>query len=354
MTSSWTYRLEHLKRLSGEKGIFEHANGITPRIDLGYCTDDNARLLVVLCREPDEGTAAHLARLALNFVLDAQDDAGLIHNRFARDGYWRWVDDATTEDCWGRAVWGLGVAAASHPHSGVQAMARWGFEKSVHQRSPWPRAMAFAALGAADVLLFDPDATAARNLLVDAVVALDGRSVGSPWPEARLTYANAAVPEALLAAGAALESPQVIDRGLELLSWLMDLQKSQGRLSVVGVGGRPAGKREVQFDQQPIEVAAVADACWRAWMITGDHRWLKEIAGAADWFTGSNDANCVMFDHRTGGSYDGLGHSAVNLNEGAESTLALVSTMQRARGLLPMIRRTANVQSVWTEARHAG
>ena len=352
--SPWSYRLEHLQRMSGEKGIFEHANGIAPRIDLGYCTDDNARLLVVLCREPDEGTAAHLGRLALNFVLDAQDDAGRIHNRFARDGYWRWVDEASNEDCWGRAVWGLGVAAASHPHSGVQAMARWGFEKSAHQRSPWPRAMAFAALGAADLLLSDPEAGVARDLLVDAVVALDSGIAGSPWPEDRLTYANAAVPEALIAAGVALDAPQVVERGLEMLRWLIDLQQRDGRLSVVGVGGRPVGRREIQFDQQPIEVAAIADACWRAWMATGDHRWLEDVARAADWFTGKNDAGSVMFDHRTGGSYDGLGRVAVNLNEGAESTLALVSTMQRARGVLPMIRRTTSHGVSLTEARHAG
>lgn len=339
--------------MSGEKGIFEHATGIVPRVDLGYCTDDNARLLVVLCREPDEGTAAHLGRLALNFILDAQDDAGLVHNRYARDGYWRWVDAATTDDCWGRAVWGLGVAAASHPHSGVQAMARWGFEKSAHQRSPWPRAMAFAALGAADVLLADPDAATARDLLVSAVAALDGGNAGSPWPEPRLTYANAAVPEALIAAGVALESTRALDRGLEMLTWLMDLQHHEGRLSVVGVGGRPAGRREIQFDQQPIEVAAIADACWRAWMATGDRKWLEEVARAADWFAGKNDAGSVMYDHRTGGSYDGLGRTAVNFNEGAESTLALVSTMQRARSLLPMIRRASSVQIAWAEGRHA-
>jgi hypothetical protein len=37
-----------------------------------------------------------------------------------------------------------------------------------------------------------------------------------------------------------------------------------------------------------------------------------------------------MFDDLTGGGYDGLHAERVNLNQGAESTLAYVSTMQRA------------------------
>jgi hypothetical protein len=38
-----------------------------------------------------------------------------------------------------------------------------------------------------------------------------------------------------------------------------------------------------------------------------------------------------MHDVESGGGYDGLHPDRVNLNQGAESTLAFVSTMQRAR-----------------------
>ena len=77
-----------------------------------------------------------------------------------------------------------------------------------------------------------------------------------PWPEPRLTYANAVLPEVLLAAGAALDLPLVTADGLLLLGWLLDAQTRDGHLSVVPVGGRGPADTVPGFDQQPIEVAA--------------------------------------------------------------------------------------------------
>jgi len=38
-----------------------------------------------------------------------------------------------------------------------------------------------------------------------------------------------------------------------------------------------------------------------------------------------------MWDPETGGAFDGLEFDGANLNQGTESTLALLSTMQHAR-----------------------
>lgn len=333
---SWSYRLEHLNRMTTPIGIFEHASGTAPRIDHGYCTDDNARLLLVTSREPDEGPAHRMSRIALSFVLDAQSDAGLVRNRFRQDGTWRWVDGPDRADWWGRAVWGLGAASACHPNPWVRERSRWGFDRSVRQRSQFPHAMAFAALGAADVAISDPSHDPARRLAEDAAEILTRwLSPVWPWPVPRLTYASATLAEAVMASGIALEDERLAAKGLHMLTWLMDDHTEPGHLSVVGVPGRGPGERGPQFDQQPIEVAAVADACWRAWMLTGDRSWTEGIALAADWFAGRNDSGVTMFDTKSGGSYDGLKIDGRNPNQGAESTLALVSTMQRARALLP-------------------
>ncbi|MEQ1701652.1 MAG: glycosyltransferase, partial [Ilumatobacteraceae bacterium] len=99
---------------------------------------------------------------------------------------------------------------------------------------------------------------------------------------------------------------------------------------VTGVGGRGPDDQRPQFDQQPIEVAALADACWRAHALTGEQRWADAVLAAAAWFDGANDSGLVMADEASGGGYDGLHEHAVNLNQGAESTLALLSTRQRA------------------------
>jgi hypothetical protein len=98
----------HLDSLSDDWGLFEHAEGTVRRLEHGYCTDDNARLLVVSSRGADSGAPRRLSRLALAFVLGAQDKAGRIRNRMNVSG--RWTDRAGTDDCWGRSLWALGVA----------------------------------------------------------------------------------------------------------------------------------------------------------------------------------------------------------------------------------------------------
>lgn len=324
--------LDHIERLCDGHGLHEHADGTTPRPEHGYCTDDNARLLVLLTRLPATATTNRLSLLALQFVLGAQDTAGRTRNRMNREGWW--IDQAATDDCWGRSAWALGATAVHHPDAFVRLRAERGFALALRQRSRWMRATAFAVLGAADVLGHEPSHPAARLFLADALTQIGPPLRASwPWPEERLTYANASVAEAVIAAGTALGRADEVERGLLLLRWLIDQQMTDGNLSVVGSTGRAAGDATPQFDQQPIEVAALADACSRALAVTGDRTWTAGIAAAAAWFDGANDAGLVMHDATSGGGYDGLHRNAVNRNQGAESTLAYLTTSLRARQL---------------------
>ncbi|MEO5840546.1 MAG: glycosyltransferase [Acidimicrobiales bacterium] len=320
--------------MSDHRGLFEHAEGPTRREEHGYCVDDNARLLVVTSRERDHDSAQRLSRLALTFVLEAQSADGRSRNRMDQHG--RWTDAFGTDDCWGRSLWGLGYAATHHNDPTTRQRALAGFDNGVRQRSRWRHAMAFAALGAADVLTHDPEHTAARALLIDAVAVIGPLPQGSwKWPAPRLAYANAALAEALIAAGAALSDAAAIDRGLTMLTWLFELETPAGHLSPTGVGGRGPGDLAPMFDQQPIEAAAMADACWRAYTVTGDVEWWRVVEVAARWFLGENDTGLPMYDDVSGGGFDGLQPEGVNVNQGAESTLALISTMQRARSFAP-------------------
>ncbi|MEO8261170.1 MAG: hypothetical protein ABI566_01260 [Pseudolysinimonas sp.] len=54
---------------------------------------------------------------------------------------------------------------------------------------------------------------------------------------------------------------------------------------------------------------------------------------AREWFDGVNDIGLEMVDPGTGAGYDGLEAGGRNENQGAESTLAALSTFQRAREL---------------------
>ncbi len=320
------HAFDHLVVLSDDRGLFEHADGVTPRRDHGYCTDDNARLLAVTTMHPDDGAVRHLNRLALHFVRAAVAADGSCRNRMDTSG--RWTDLPSTEDCWGRALYGLGRAAGHHGNPAVRRWALRSFELAARKRSVWSRAMAFACIGATDVVAAHPDHAAARSLIGDAVATIGEVPSGTwRWPEPRLRYANATLAEALIAAGAALADVVVQQRGLDMLEWLLDLETATGHLSVTGTAGRGPDDHGAQFDQQPIEVAALADACWRALRVTGDDSWTRGVLAAAAWFEGANDVGLVMHDLTTHGGFDGLHAERVNLNQGAESTLAFVSTM---------------------------
>ena len=328
----------HLLHLSDELGVFEHASYDEPRREHGYCVDDVARALVVTCREPDPDPAQrHLVDVCLAFVLAAIAPDGCCRNR--RDSTGAWTDEPTVEDCWGRALWGLGYAAVHAPTDALRDAARAGFDVAARGRSPHRHAMAFAALGAGELLLAEPTHVGALALLIDAVAVVDGPGTDEkwPWPEPRLRYANGSVAEAVLVAGMALDDPRLVDRGLELLSFLVRTETYHGHLSVTPVVGRGPTDARPAYDQQPIEVAAIADAGARAFVASRDDRWLRAVDLAWAWFCGVNDTATVMVDHATGAGYDGLQPLGRNENRGAESTLAALGTAQQA--LLPVAAR---------------
>jgi hypothetical protein len=327
-------RFNHVLRLSDDTGLLEHARTAIARREHGYCVDDVSRGLLVAAREPRPAPAVlQAAERYLAFLTHAQDADGAFRNRMSYDR--RWQDEPSLGDWWGRALWGLGTAAARCSAGWIRTEACFAFRLGAHRRSTWPRAMAFAGLGAAEVLRADPHDRVAAELLGDAatVIGLPGSDPAWVWPEPELTYANPALAEVVIAAGDLLGDEALLTDGLRMLSWLCDMQEHHGRLSTVPVGGWRPGVPKHRYDQQPIEAAASADACATAAAVTGDERWDAPLFQAIAWFLGDNDTGTVMYDSETGGCYDGLTVDGPNLNQGAESTLALISTLQHARTL---------------------
>lgn len=324
----------HVASMTDERATFEHADHTTARAEHGYCTDDMARLLVVAAREPDPDVVVRtLARTAFRFLSDAQGVDGKVRNRMTERR--RWQGRRGVEDCWGRSLWAFGTAAARSNTDWLRQSALTLFDHGTEQRSPWPRSMAFAALGAVEVLTVQPSHLRALDLLRDAADVIPRARVDAdwPWPEPRLSYANAVLPDAMLAIGGALDRDDLVEEGLLLLDWLIVRQTIGGHLSVVPVGGAGPRDHAPRFDQQPIEASTLADACARAAAMTGDPVWTVYLQRTVAWFLGDNDATTPMLDTMTGGGYDGLEPDGPNLNEGCESTLALISTLQHAHRL---------------------
>jgi hypothetical protein len=321
----------HLLSLGGPHGTFEHADHSRARVEHGYCTDDVARVLLVTARESDPSIELRqLAQSSLDFLRSAQDANGRVINRRAASG--AFVGPATDEDCWGRTVWALGTVVARSSESDLVDEATQLFNRSGDVVAPSLRTMAFAVFGAIEVLNADPANEAARALAVAAAELLDRPEPirGWHWCEDRLTYANAALPEAMIVAGSIVGNDRLVESGLRQLTWLLDMASSDGHLSVTPAEGRLPNATPKKFDQQPIEVAAISEACLRAHALTGDAEWIKGHGLAVQWFLGDNDIGVPMFDPNTGGGYDGLTATGPNLNQGAESTIALLTTLQQA------------------------
>lgn len=323
-------RFDHLRHMTHPLGVWEHAELTTPRVAHGFCTDDNARALIVVSRDTTaDRRLDDLAGTYLQFVLDARTHLGQFRNRRSHDG--TWLDDRGSDDSQGRAWWALGVVARLGRQSWMCEAGISAFDARPDLSSVHLRANAFTVFGAAEALSAHPGHTGAESLLRLAVEPLTAAATSHvPWFEPRLTYDNARLPEALLAAGTALGDARMVHMGLRLLSWLVDVETRDGHFSFVPTDGWAPGEQRPGFDQQPLEAAAMAEACHRAWTVTGDERWRARGLRAAQWFLGSNDTGAVLYDVASGGTYDGLMTDGVNLNQGAESTLAGLAALQVA------------------------
>ena len=244
---------QHLFRLSDDTGILEHALLCVPRHEHGYCVDDVARALIVICREKSVSpNMTDLARRCLAFLNHAMRVDNKFHNRLS---YQReWLDDIGSDDCQGRALWALGTAATMAPTQELRDIARRMFdEASTEFSSPYLRSNAFAALGAAKFLEFYSKHKQAAELLKSTshniINCIEPISVRWLWPETLLTYDNARIPQALIAAGKLLEEPSTLSMGLHLLDWLIDIEWHKTHFSFTPVDGRGVDDSKPKFDQ---------------------------------------------------------------------------------------------------------
>jgi hypothetical protein len=124
---------------------------------------------------------------------------------------------------------------------------------------------------------------------------------------------------------------RLLGNGLRMLGWLLAGETRNGHLPVVLAGGWGRGEDRPAFDQHPSQVAALADACMRAAAGTGDSTWLAGVEMSVRWLLGDNDAGIPMLDPHTGGCSDALSGTSRSRDQGAESTLAMISVLQQGR-----------------------
>jgi len=351
-------KLDHLYRMTDEVGLLQHAKFIVPDRVHGYCTDDNARALIVALEAAALTTESErlfeLACRYLSFLGHAFNEAtGRFRNFMAYDR--TWLEEQGSEDSHGRAIWGLGMAVALSNHQGLTGFAVQLFDKALPAllELTAPRAWAFGLVGIHAYLRRfsgDSEARRVREALANRLFDLYERNASEDWPwiEDQVTYANGKIPQALLLSGQWLPRREMIEAGLKSLDWLLRIQSDpKGHFLPVGNRGwyRRGGER-ARYDQQPIEAQAVIEACTEAYNVTQDERWIKEARRVLEWFLGRNDLSQPLYDYRTGGCCDGLSADGVNRNQGAESTLACLLSLLNICRLNEMKTEAAKAEAV--------
>ena len=357
--------LAHLCLLTDDTGLLQHAAFNVPRYEDGYCVDDNARglLLTTLledARIEDIKAVRSLSLLYLAFVRHAWNaDTGRFRNFMSYSRQWN--DELGSEDCHGRALWGLGCAAGHSDDSGRRRLADSLFHAALPQVAGFssPRAWAYALLGIDEYLrAFEGEskARAARNELAALLLDLYRRASSPAWPwfERRATYCNARLSQALLVSGWRMEHAEMTAAGLQSLEWLSRVQRApsgDGCFAPIGSNGfYEIGATKAAFDQQPVEACAMVSACLTAQRVTGDASWALEARRAFNWFLGQNQLQRSLYDAATGGCRDGLHADRPNENQGAESTLSFLLALVEMRAAAQAISASGPRTSVASSA----
>jgi hypothetical protein len=326
-------RLDHLFTLTDDTGILQHARYATPARSHGYCTDDNARALIVgnmVWSLTKNEAVVPYTQTYLSFLEYAQPEGkGLFRNTMSYDR--RWVNEEPSQDCQGRVLWALGHLISHPPLESMQLLATNLFHKAfasidlLHH----PRSIALSILGLHYYLRefsTDDEVRATLRRLANQLqkAFLEHQSDEWRWFEDIVKYGNARMPQALIIAGFNLDNKELIHLGLRVLEWLLEIQTQQnGHLSLIGNHGwYPRGGERAQFDQQPLEVASLIGACKAAYRASDDSEWLTKMRHCFDWFLGRNDHGVSMIDFSTRGCHDGLQPNGANANQGAESLLS--------------------------------
>ncbi|WP_321494832.1 glycosyltransferase family 4 protein [uncultured Desulfobacter sp.] len=333
-------KLDHLKAMTDDTGMLQHANYTIPDRRHGYCTDDNARALLAAAMGqkylPVNGLGLDaLSGHYLGFLLYAYNEKnGRFRNfmTYAR----QWAEDIGSEDSHGRALWCLGNAVAFLENPDHLAMSTVLFKNALIAAESFrsPRAVAFCLVGLdayLDKFSGDSDARRIRDVLAQRLFNqfCKNKTHDWLWVEDTLNYANAKLSHALLVSGHRMKDKEMVTMGLDSLVWLLSIQTSDHHFAPVGCNGwySKKGKR-ARFDQQPIEAKTMVEACAAAYSITRDRQWFDRTVICFNWFLGHNDLNMPLYDAKTGGCRDGLMVDGINQNQGAESTLAwLLSLM---------------------------
>ena len=326
------FSMAHIKRLTDDTGIVQHAKYGIPNLKEGYCLDDNARALIMVIlawQQNKSKTALELLPVYLSYIQYMQCDDGNFRNflSFKRE----YLDEVGSEDSFGRTIWALGYLINNAPNNSYREFATELFIKSIPHFAQLKhlRGLANTMIGLSSFLKAHPSDEHIINELNKLATPLKAsykahRAEQWNWFEEKMTYDNAILPLALLCHYETTHDQDSLAIGLESMEFLTSKTLEKGYLNPVGNDGWlfKENKEMAQYDQQAIETMAIVLLYFKAYEITHDLKYIRQMYLSYQWFLGENSLRLPLYDYETKGCGDGLQNYGVNRNQGAESTLA--------------------------------
>ena len=325
----------HLKEMTTNIGLIQFSKVNIPDITTGYTLDDNARALVATCMSfKMEGTEEKIEqiRLYLSFIKFCQQPEGDFLNYVDQDkNFTDQNKEVNLDDSNGRALWALGyllLLKGTIPND-IITEAETMFEMSIPHvgKIDSPRAMAFAIKG---FYYRQKVVKSQKNIdiiktFANQLVALYKHEATDKWEwfESWLTYANSILPEAMLYTWLITKEPIYKDIAKTSFNFLLEHTFNENGIEVISnKTWLQKGKEAGRFGEQPIDVAYTIMTLAKFYDVLNDEDYRDKMIIAFNWFLGSNRLHQIIYNPCTGGCYDGLEETHVNLNQGAESTVS--------------------------------
>ena len=325
----------HLEEMTTDIGLIQFSKMNIPDITTGYTLDDNARALVATCMSfKMEGSKAKIEQIRryLSFIKFCQQPGGDFLNYVDQDkSFTDQNKKVNLDDSNGRAIWALGyllLLKGSVP-ADIITDAETIFKLSLPhvEKIDSPRAMAFAIKGfyyRQKVIKSQKNIDIIKTF-ANQLVALYKHEATEKWEwfESWLTYANSVLPEAMLYTWLITKEPIYKDIAKTSFNFLLEHTFNENGIEVISnKTWLQKGKEAGSFGEQPIDVAYTIMTLAKFYDVLNDEDYRDKMIIAFNWFLGSNRLHQIIYNPCTGGCYDGLEETHVNLNQGAESTVS--------------------------------
>jgi glycosyltransferase involved in cell wall biosynthesis len=327
--------LTHLKQMTTSTGIIQFSRVNQPDLSTGYTLDDNARAMVSMCmylKLAGDNKSVKEIKKYLAFIKRCQQPEGNFLNYVDKDLQFTHQNKTTNlEDSNGRAIWALGylISMADLLPDKIISEAKEVYNNSLLQidKMNSPRAMAFAIKGIyySQRTTKSPEDLVILKTFAKRLVQMYKHESSKKWDwfEGYLTYANSILPEAMLYAW--LLTGEAIYKRIAVSSFDFLLSKTFNENGIEVISNKTwlqKGEEAGRFGEQPIDVAYTVMALSNFYDVIKDETYRVKMEIAFNWFLGQNRLHQIIYNPCTGGCYDGLEESNVNLNQGAESTVS--------------------------------